>query len=178
MCYSGSSGEGVTLIYSISRNKRAKTIEFVANRKIFLLWVFRYLFFSFQIMEYNQERKPFTFYLISQRIRRHSCKEFTQLMETLTSIKYSVITTKSCENSAWYIWITKIITSFTLKIGTFNCKILIFLMVFFLLSEYILKVYNNLQTPERVVKHCLEWNQVGTQFTCPFIKCFLICNKP
>lgn len=33
------------------------------------------------------------------------------------------------------------------------------------------------QTPERLVKDCLKWNQVGTQFTFPFTKCFLIRNK-
>lgn len=126
MSYSGSSEEGVTIIYSICRNKREQTTEFVANRKIFLSWVFKYLFFSFQIMEYNLERKPFTFYLISQRIRRHPCKEFTQLMEALTPIKYSVIIINSCENWALYIWIIKIITTFAPKTSTFIRKIIIF----------------------------------------------------
>lgn len=93
MYYSGCSGEDVALIYSISRKEKTHTIEFVPKRKIYLSWIFKYLIFSFQIMENNMKRKAFTFYLISQRIRRHSCKEFTQLTDRLTFIKYSDITT-------------------------------------------------------------------------------------
>lgn len=124
-------------------------------------------------MEYNLERKAS--YLISQWIRSHSCKEFTQLMEARTSIKYSAIATKSCENWAWDIWIIKIITispppnQYCYLKNTFN-------NIFLIIWIY-LKSVKDLKTHQRIVKDCPECNQVGTEFTFPFTKYFLICNK-
>lgn len=103
MWYSGSSGEGVALLYYISRKEKAQAIEFVPKRKIFLSWIFKCLFFSPKIMQNNLKGKCCIFYLLSQRIRRHSCKELTQLTERLQFIKHSDVTTQPCENQVWHI---------------------------------------------------------------------------